>query len=86
MSKRTTFQKIKDFITFPLRIFILSGKNWLGLSSRQSERFDYVSREVIGYCLDIGCGRYNRFISEYQNSNGRGIDIWPYEGFWKKTS
>jgi len=40
------------------------------MSSLQSERFDYVSKEVIGYCLDVGCGRYNRFVKEYHNANG----------------
>lgn len=49
-------------------------------SSLQSERFDYVSGEIIGYCLDIGCGRNNRFINEYLHGNGIGIDVYPYAG------
>ena len=51
-----------------------------GLSSLASERYDFVSREVIGYCLDVGCGKNNRFVVEYLRGNGIGIDIYPYEG------
>lgn len=51
-----------------------------GLSSLATERFDYVANEVKGYCLDIGCGRNNRFVKEFLHGNGRGIDVFPYEG------
>jgi hypothetical protein len=49
-------QKIADFATFPLRAISLFESDCWGLSSLLSERFDYVADEVIGYCLDIGCG------------------------------
>lgn len=39
-----------------------------------------MSREVIGWCLDIGCGRGNRFIKEHLDGRGVGIDVYPYEG------
>jgi len=34
---------------------------------------------VRGYCLDVGCGKKNRFISEFLNGHGKGIDVFPYE-------
>ncbi|MEO5905087.1 MAG: methyltransferase domain-containing protein [Saprospiraceae bacterium] len=52
----------------------------MGLSSLRSERFDYVSREVDGYCLDVGCGKHNLFITNYYNGHGTGIDVFQYEG------
>lgn len=55
-----------------------------GLSSLRSERFDYVSRCVQGYCLDVGCGRYNTFIKEYIKGNGVGVDVYRYEGLSEK--
>ena len=78
--RRNIKQKCKDFITFPIRAGTLFWDDKWGLSSLASERFDYVSREVIGYCLDVGCGRHNRFINEYLLGNGKGIDVYPYEG------
>jgi SAM-dependent methyltransferase len=52
----------------------------MGLSSLASERFDYAADEVEGRCLDVGCGHNNRFIRDYCNGNGNGIDIFPYAG------
>src|SRR3989338_10422427 len=78
--KRNEFQRCKDFITFPIRALTLFEKYQWGFSSLASERFDYVAREVFGYCLDVGCGRNNRFVAEYLNNNGKGIDVFPYEG------
>lgn len=78
--RRSGFQKAKDFFTFPWRAFTLFENDRWGLSSLQSERFDYVAREVQGCCLDVGCGRYNRFICHYLNGDGNGIDVFPYEG------
>ena len=77
---RSTFKKIADFLTFPLRAVTLFGEDRWGLSSLRSERFYYASREVIGRCLDIGCGRYNLFISQYLRGNGKGIDVYAYDG------
>jgi ubiquinone/menaquinone biosynthesis C-methylase UbiE len=45
-----------------------------------SERFHYVAREVTGYCLDVGCGRHNRFIKEFLANNGKGVDVFAYSG------
>jgi SAM-dependent methyltransferase len=80
--KRTGLQRAKDFVTFPLRAFMpfKKGADRWGLSSRETERFDYVAREVTGYCLDVGCGRNNRFVTEFLGGHGRGIDVYPYEG------
>jgi SAM-dependent methyltransferase len=69
-----------DFLTFPMRAFTLFYVDKCGLSSLASERYDYVSREVKGYCLDVGCGKHNRFVKEYLNGNGQGIDLFPYDG------
>ncbi len=80
MSQRNTPQMVIDFITFPFRALALIETDRWGMSSLASERYDYVSREVIGYCLDVGCGKNNRFVAEYLRGNGKGIDIYPYEG------
>lgn len=80
IKKRSICQKVVDFITFPLRSITLFEKDKWIFSSLQSERFDYVSREVTGYCLDVGCGRNNRFINNYLDGDGIGIDVYPYEG------
>lgn len=77
---RTGLQKVKDFIFFPLRAVTMFEKDRFGLSSLASERFDYVARELRGRCLDIGCGKWNRFINEYAHGNGVGIDVFKYEG------
>lgn len=79
-ARRKTLQKIIDFITFPIRSFTLIEDNKFGLSSLASERFDYVSREIKGRCLDVGCGRKNKFINDYLDKNGKGIDVFPYRG------
>jgi SAM-dependent methyltransferase len=78
--RRNALQKWKDFITFPVRALTLFHSDRCGLSCLSSERFDYVAGEVRDYCLDVGCGRHNRFILEYLNGNGKGIDVFPYEG------
>ena len=77
---RTRRQTLLDFISFPLRAVTLIETNRWNLSSLASERFDYVAKHVKGYCLDVGCGKHNRFIQEYLNGHGRGIDLFPYEG------
>jgi len=78
--RRSKTQKVKDFITFPLRAFTIFLEDRWGLSSLASERYDYVADQLTGYCLDIGCGRNNRFINAYANGKGKGIDVYPYEG------
>ena len=82
---RSINQAIKDFFTFPIRAFTLFEKDKFGLSSLQTERYDYVAKEVYGRCLDVGCGRNNRFIKEFVNNNGVGIDVFEYEGLNKKN-
>jgi SAM-dependent methyltransferase len=77
--RRTRFQKIKDFLTFPLRAFTLFYNDRFGLSALASERYDYAAAEVTDYCLDVGCGS-NRLVTQYLRGNGMGIDIYPYEG------
>jgi SAM-dependent methyltransferase len=78
--KRSIFRKIVDFILFPIRAIGIIEKDRWGLSSLTSERFFYVSQQVQGYCLDIGCGKHNRFITEFLGGNGKGIDVYKYEG------
>ena len=77
---RTRKQKIKDFLTFPLRAVTLFDNDRLGLTSLRSERFDYVAREVGGYTLDVGCAKDNLFIAKYCRGHGNGIDVYQYEG------
>jgi len=80
MSRRGSIAKIIDFITFPIRAITLFHEDRIGLSSLASERFDYVASEVQGYCLDVGCGRNNRFVQEYLGGHGKGIDVFAYDG------
>lgn len=77
---RTLCQKLIDGIAFPLRALVLIEKDRWGLSSLASDRFYHVSEEVAGYCLDVGCGKYNRFVTEFLGGHGKGIDVYPYEG------
>jgi SAM-dependent methyltransferase len=83
--QRSIGKKLMDAATFPLRAFWLFYDDKCGLSSLASERFDYVAREVSGDCLDVGCGRHNRFIRDYVQGRGRGIDLFPYEGLTKEN-
>lgn len=85
IKKRTRMQKLKDFICFPLRAITLHDNDRWGLTSLASERFEYVSREVIGDCLDVGCGKNNRFIIEYCKGRGKGIDVYQYEGLSEES-
>ncbi|MFH0961331.1 MAG: class I SAM-dependent methyltransferase [archaeon] len=71
---------LADFLTFPLRALTLFHSDLFFLSSLASERFYYVAAEVEGVCLDVGCGRGNRFVSEFLGGNGEGVDVFPYEG------
>ncbi|MBC8468068.1 MAG: class I SAM-dependent methyltransferase [Planctomycetes bacterium] len=82
---RTPSQKIADFISFPLRAFTLFEKDKWGLSSLASERFYYAAEKVCGYCLDVGCGKWNRFVTEFLNGNGKGIDVYGYEGLTEEN-
>jgi SAM-dependent methyltransferase len=82
--KRSVVQTMKDFFFFPLRAVWLFEEDRYGLSSLASERFYYVAGQVKGVCLDIGCGRNNRFIREFLDGQGIGIDVYPYEGLTEK--
>ena len=82
---RNKIQKLKDFVTFPFRAVILFEKDSFGLSSLQTERYDYVSKEVTGKCLDVGCGRNNIFINKFVGGGGIGIDVFQYEGLRKEN-
>lgn len=81
--KRTQRQILIDFLTFPIRAFTLMGEDFGGLSSLPSERYYYCAEQVQGFCLDVGCGPNNRFISDFLYGNGIGIDVFPYEGLEK---
>jgi SAM-dependent methyltransferase len=84
IKKRSAIQKIIDFILFPLRSVTLFQDDKWGLSSLASERYYYVAKHVKGFCLDVGCGRFNRFVAEFLNGNGKGIDVFAYEGLTKE--
>lgn len=77
---RTGFQRIKDFLAFPLRALALHHDDAWGLSSLASERYDAVAGHVRGYCLDVGCGPHNRFVTRHLEGHGRGVDTFTYEG------
>ena len=78
--KRSKFQKIVDFITFPIRSLLVTEHNKWGMTSLRNERYDYAAREVVGFCLDVGCCRHNAFITTFLNGNGVGIDNFPFNG------
>jgi SAM-dependent methyltransferase len=78
--RRGPIRLLADFATFPLRALFLYGGDRFGLSAISSERYDYAAREVIGDCLDIGCGRFDRFVRQYLGGHGLGIDVYPYAG------
>ena len=80
IKKRSFFQNFIDTVFFPVRALTMFEKDKLGLSSLASERFFYVANEARGYCLDVGCGKHNRFIEEFLFGNGKGIDVYKYEG------
>jgi SAM-dependent methyltransferase len=84
MRRRKNLQKALDFITFPLRALTLFHQDRWKLSSLASERFDYVATEVAGRCLDVGCGYHNRFVKEWLGDNGKGIDVFQYDGLSKE--
>jgi SAM-dependent methyltransferase len=77
---RSRLRKLVDFVTFPLRALTVFHSDKWGLSSLTSERFDYAAREVIGRCLDVGCGYHNRFVTRWLGGNGKGVDVFRYEG------
>jgi SAM-dependent methyltransferase len=80
LRRRTSLRKIADLVTFPARALTLFHEDRWGFSCLASERFEYVAREVQGYCLDIGCGYHNRFVNEWLAGNGQGIDVFQYKG------
>jgi SAM-dependent methyltransferase len=84
LEKRNGSQRFADFVTFPFRALTLFDDDRWGLSSLASERFDYAAREVVGHCLDVGCGD-NRFVREYLAGRGQGVDILPYAGLAQES-
>ena len=77
---RSVWKKMCDFLSFPVRAVSLIEKDKGVFSSLASERFYYVARHVAGYCLDVGCGKHNRFVSEFLKGRGQGIDVYKYDG------
>ncbi|HKJ02703.1 MAG TPA: class I SAM-dependent methyltransferase [Longimicrobiales bacterium] len=78
--RRSGARALVDAVTFPLRAVTLFEHDRWGLSSLARERFDYCRREVSGRCLDVGCGRHNRFVTEHLGGNGVGVDVFDYAG------
>ena len=78
--RRSLRQKLLDFFTFPIRALSLYHQDKWGLSALSTERFDFVAAQVEGFCLDVGCGYHNRFIKEFLDGHGIGIDVYQYEG------
>jgi SAM-dependent methyltransferase len=82
---RSIIQKGIDLLAFPIRaVSVFETDRW-GLSSLATERFEYVSQEVHGFCLDVGCGRNNRFIRNFCKGNGCGVDVFAYEGLTQEN-
>ncbi len=83
--RRGIGQKCLDFFTFPLRALVFIEKDRWGLTSLASERYYYAGEKVRGTCLDVGCGRHNRFVNEFLGGCGKGIDVYPYEGLTEEN-
>ncbi|MBI5044737.1 MAG: hypothetical protein HZC02_02320 [Candidatus Levybacteria bacterium] len=84
MPKRSFFHSILDFLFFPIRALTLFDKDFFIFCSLRSERYFYVSKEVVGRCLDVGCGNDNLFIKKFRRGNGKGIDVFHYKGLSKE--
>jgi SAM-dependent methyltransferase len=80
VARRTRPSWLADSLFFPLRAVAMVDRDIWRLHSLRTERFYYVAEEVIGRALDIGCGRDNRFVSEFLFGNGLGVDVYPYRG------
>ena len=76
--RRGRLQRLKDFLSFPLRAVSLFHEDWGGFSCQATERYDEVARRVRGRCLDVGCGT-NRFVREFLGGDGVGADVHRYE-------
>lgn len=76
--RRSRLQRVKDFISFPVRALTLFHDDWRGFSCQATERYDEVAARVRGRCLDVGCGT-NRFVREFLGGNGVGADMHRYE-------
>ncbi len=83
--RRGVGQKWVDFFTFWLRALVLIEKDRWGMTSLASERYYYASEKVRGTCLDVGCGKGNRFVNEFLGGRGKGIDVYPYEGLTQEN-
>lgn len=75
----TTYSRLLNCLTFPLRAVTVMQRDKGLLQSLRSERFSYVAEETVGRCLDIGCGPENRFITRW-HQDGVGIDVFGYTG------
>jgi len=78
--RRSFAQRVRDFAAFPLRAVSMFEEDRWGLTSLRSERFDFVASQVSGSCLDVGCGRHDTFVTEFLGGNGRGVDVFAYDG------
>jgi ubiquinone/menaquinone biosynthesis C-methylase UbiE len=80
--KKTTAQKIKDFIFLPVRFALADPKvEKLGLTSLRQERFNICLEHTRGKTLDIGCGE-NQFIIAYRKSSRTksiGVDAFKWQ-------
>jgi SAM-dependent methyltransferase len=75
------FQKIFDFLLFPIRALFISEESLWGLTSLRDERMGICSKYSSGRVLDIGCGRNNLFISKWvEDKSSVGVDVYGYEG------
>lgn len=76
--RRSRLQRLKDFISFPLRAVTLFHDDWGGFSCQATERYDEVAARVRGRCLDVGCGT-NRFVRDFLGGDSVGADVHRYE-------
>ena len=79
--QRSTGGLVADTLAFPVRaVGMIGGEGRLGLSSLQNDRYREVARRTQGHTLDVGCGPDNRFVADWLDGNGVGIDVFAYPG------
>lgn len=69
-----------NFVSFPVRAAMILQRDYPLATSLRTERHHYAAKYVQGSTLDIGCGPHNLFVEEWLGGNGKGVDVFEYDG------